>query len=71
MQTSGGTELGYASAAILTELLKHLVEIHVITPQAAVDILANAAISLEGLGNRVGVRGALGVIAEVRSDLAK
>jgi hypothetical protein len=39
MQISGGTELGYASTAILTELLKHLIEINVITPQATAEIL--------------------------------
>jgi hypothetical protein len=49
MQISGGTELGYASTAILTELLKHLIEIDVITPQATAEILEKATGALESL----------------------
>jgi hypothetical protein len=71
MQISGGTELGYASTAILTELLKHLIEINVITPQATTEILEKATGALESLGNRTGVLGAIKVIADVGSDLGK
>jgi len=71
MQTSGGTESGYASVAILTALLKHLAEINVITPQAVSDVLEEASGSLQSLGHRVGVLNAVKIIAEVRGDLAK
>jgi hypothetical protein len=71
MQISGGTELGYASTAILTELLKYLIEINVITPQATAEILEKATGSLESLGHRGGVLGAIKVIADVGSDLGK
>ena len=37
---AGREELGDASTAILTELLKHLIEINVITPQATAEIFS-------------------------------
>ena len=68
----GGTELGDASTAILTELLKHLIEINVITPQATGgNLFEKATGALESLGNRTGVLGAIKVIADVGSDLGK
>jgi hypothetical protein len=71
MQISGGPELGYASTAVITELLKHLIEINVITPQATAEILEKATGALQGLGNRAGVIGGIKVIADVGSDLGK
>jgi hypothetical protein len=71
MQISGGTELGYANTAIITELLKHLIEINIISPQATADILEKATGALQGLGNRAGVLGGIKIIADVGSDLGK
>jgi hypothetical protein len=71
METAGPNELGYASAAILTALLQHLIEIDIVSGQAASDILDKAVVSLKGFGNLVFVPGAIRVVGEVRSDLAK
>jgi hypothetical protein len=71
MQISGGTELGYANTALLTELLKHLIKINVITPQATAEILEKATGALESLGHRQGVLGGIKIIADVGSDLGK
>jgi hypothetical protein len=71
MQTAGAIELGYASRAIISTLMKELVSSNVISTSAAFDILAKSVISLQSAGNLAWVPGAVAVVGDIRSDLAK
>jgi hypothetical protein len=71
MQTAGATELGYASRAIISLLMKELVTSNIISASTAFDILAKSVVSLQSAGNLVWVPGAVAVVGDIRSDLAK
>jgi hypothetical protein len=71
MKMAGGHELAYASGAILSELLDKLISSKALSPSAASDILNRAVVSLQGLGNLVSVPGAIAVVKDIRTDLAK
>jgi hypothetical protein len=71
MNTAGAIELGYASRAIIAALMKELVSSNVISTSTAFDILAKAVVSLQSAGNLAWVPGAVAVVGDIRSDLAK
>ena len=71
MNTAGAIELGYASRAIISTLINELVSSNVISTSTAFDILAKSVVSLQTAGNLAWVPGAVAVVGDIRSDLAK
>jgi hypothetical protein len=68
MNTAGAIELGYASSAIVTALLQHLVENEVLSPSDVNAILEKAIENVQSLRN-VRVRGAIAVVKDVGKEL--
>lgn len=71
MTTAGAHELGYASAAIVGALLEKLVTSKLISTSTAADVLDEAVVSLERLGNLAHIPGAIRVVGDVRTQLTK
>lgn len=71
MNTAGAHELGYASAAIVAALLDTLIRNRIISRADASDTLNDAVTALKGLGNNPSAAGAIRIIGEVSSQLAK
>jgi len=71
MNTAGAIELGYASRAIISTLMEELIVSNVISTSTAFEILAKSVVSLQSAGNLAWVPGAVAVVRDIRSDLAK
>jgi hypothetical protein len=71
MKMAGGHELAYASRAILSELLDELFLSGALSASDTTNVLDRAMVSLNGLGNIVSVPGAIAVVKDIRTDLAK
>ena len=69
MNTAGANELGYASEAILTALMEELIASNVLSVGTASTVLDKAAANIQGSGNFVWVKGALGVVTDIRRQL--
>jgi hypothetical protein len=71
MNTAGAHELGYASVAIIGALFDRLVTSNVISGADANAILDDATTTLKGLGNIASAHGAIGIVDDVRAQLAR
>jgi hypothetical protein len=71
MNTAGAHELGYASVAIIGALFDRLVTSNVISGADANAILDDATATLKGLGNIASAPGAIGIVDDVRAQLAR
>jgi hypothetical protein len=71
MNTAGAHELAYASRAILNALLDEIISKEVLTAAAVSKVLDRSVVSLQSLGNLASVTGAITVIKDIRTDLAK
>jgi len=71
MNTAGAHELGYASAAVVAALLDTLIRNRIISRADASNTLDDAIAALKGLGNLASVPGAVRIVGDVRSQLAK
>ena len=71
MNMAGGQELAYASRAILSELMDQLISSGALSSDAAGIVLDGAVVRLQSLGNIVSLPGAITVVKDIRTDLAK
>jgi hypothetical protein len=62
MQTAGAIELGYASAAVLTALIRRLVRENVLTQEMAKDVLRDGIAILQPNWHITSVQGAISLI---------